>query len=545
MDIHLPAFSRILAEKAEELRRKGQPGRAQIYAGLSLEANPGSFKAIVNYMKLRQAGRGSRVGQTLQNLAQALDHFQVSLKAAGQMTIWASLLLMAWGGLCLLYLAAGRAPRILHLFSERLPKQIPARLRTFYSGCLWLGLAIVAASFSLPLAAGALAAAAAAFAGIRERVLLSISVLFILAASVGLSLGHRMMESAGQGYLELLDEANHSPWSRRLDSELRRAQEERPEDLKPIFGMALLAGRAGKQELAAGQYLMLLESRPGNAPALNNLGNVMFRLSKHDSAQALYQNALAADPGLAVAHYNLGQVHFHLLRFPEGKRELEKASEIDPRQISQRSAQGGGGFVLDALMSKQVLWSNALSGWSLMEGFDRLEAGRLGGPGIWLPAAGGLALTVLFILALVLYRGVKPDDSCQTCGEPLCPRCAGEDGRYCPACAEKIFAAQSPDIQEKVARSLKPLGTRRRLIHAVVANAVLPGSSWAVSGKYIAGWLWALMWALVYATWRSWAMGFYPARALSLFGLGAWLLALLAALLYLLSWLGLAVLRQE
>ncbi len=545
LDIHLPAFGRVLGSEAAALRGSGDGPLAHLFAGLALEANPASLGAIVREMRHRKAGSGSRAGQAVQNAILAMDYFRSSLKAAGQATLWASLLLLAWGTLFLLSSAARHAPRLMHIVAERLPRQVPAGLRTVYAGCLLLALLIAGGSFSLPLAAGLLAAAAAAFARTRERVMLAVSVLFIMAASVGLSLGCRTMAAAGRGYLGLLDDANHSPWSPRLVSELRRAQEERPDDLKPLFGMALLAGRAGKLDLAAGQYLALLESRPGNAPAMNNLGNVQFRQARFDSAQALYQGALAADPGLAVAHYNLGQVHLRSLRFPEGKRELEKASDLDPKQIALRSTRAGGGVVLDALLSNRVLWENVLGGWSVIEGFDRAESAALAGPWSWLPTLGGLALAVLFALALILYRGVKPDDNCGACGGAVCAKCGGEDRKYCPACAEKIFAAQSPDIQEKVARSLRPLKTKRRLIHAAAANAVVPGSAWVVAGKLFAGWMWALMWGLVYATWRTWAMGFHPGRTLELFGLGGGTLALLAVLLYLLSWLGLAALRQE
>ncbi len=537
LDIQLPAFARVLGDKAGRL---GGSPLAKQYSGLALEANPASLEAIIRDMRTGKAEGGSKTGLALQNAVQALDNYRVNLKATGHMTLWGSLLLLAWGLLFLMYSAARRAPRLLHFVAERLPKPIPPGLRDAYAACLLLGAVIAGGCFSLPLAAGLLATAAAAYAKARERVLLGLSVLFVAAASVGLSLGHRMVAAEGRGYLGMLDEANHSSWSRRLDADLRREQGERPDDLKPLFGMALLAGRAGRHDLASGHYARLLDSRPGNAPALNNLGNVQFRLAHYDSAQALYQSALASDPGLAVAHYNLGQVHLRALRFQEGKRELEKASELDPNQMAKRSTVAGGGVVLDALLSNQVLWANVWSGWNLLEGFDRAEAASLSGPWTWLPSAGGLALALVFVLALVLYRGVKDDGHCGACGRPVCARCGGDDRRYCPACAEKIFAAQSPDIQEKVAKSLRPIRTRRLTIHAAAANALLPGAAWAVTGRMTAGWLWALMWGLVYATWRTWALGFYPGRALGLFGLGGWTLALAAALVWLLSWLGLA-----
>lgn len=544
LDIHLPALSRLLGEEAAKLEKSGRGPLAHRYYGLALQANPASLKAIMDEMRARQGG-GSGTGLAIQNASQALGYFRVSLRAASHMALWGSLLLMAWGSLFLLYSAIRRFPRLTHVLSERMPRKLPSRLRTLYSGIVVTAFLLTAGSLSLPLAAVILASASAAFARTKERILMAISVLFVLAASLGLSLSHRMMDVSGRGYLGLLDRANHSPWGRSLEAELLCAQEERPDDLKPLFGMALLAGRSGRHQIASDRYLALLDSRPGHAPALNNLGNIMFRQGLLDSAQSLYQRALAAEPRLAVAHYNLGQVHLRSLRFPEGKRELERASELDPGQIGLRSSQAGGGLALDVLIANRVLWSSVWGGWSMLEGFDRAEASALSGPWTWLPAAGGLALAVIFVILLALYRGFKPDEGCRACGRPICARCGGEERQYCPTCAEKVFAAQSPDIQDKVVKSLRPLAARRRLLRAAASNVLGPGSAWVLSGRLFAGWLWALMWGVVYATWRSWALGLYPGSALPYLGMGGWTLAVLAAMLYLMSWLALAALREE
>lgn len=533
LDIHLPAFASALSAKAGELDNKGRVDLAQRFSGLALEADPTSLANIASLLKHRRGG----AGQAVQQVGQALKHFRPWLKAAGHMTLWASLLLGAWGAIFLLFAAVRRAPRLIHFLSESLPRQIPPRPRAIFAGCFLLALAIAAGSWSLPLAAILLAAGSAAFAATRERVLLSVSVLMVAASSIGLSLGHRMIGAAGDGYLTLLDRANHSPWGLRLDAALAGSQERRPDDLKPAFAMALLAGRSGRHQLATQRYLMILESRPGNAPAINNLGNIQFRLARYDSARALYQGALAVDPELAVAHYNLGQVHMHSLRFPEGRRELEKASALDPGQIDERASRAGGGVVLDVLLTKRLLWQNVWSGWNVLEGFSRPEAEILSGPRTWLPAAGGIALFVLFLAALFLWGKPRPDPGCEGCGAPVCSRCGGDDGRFCPSCAAKIYAAQSPDIQEKLIKSLRPLAARRRMILLSLSNLLAPGSAWLVEGRLMAGWLWALLWGLAYATWRCWVLGMHPARAMQQFGIGWWPLAALAAILYLASWL--------
>jgi hypothetical protein len=65
----------------------------------------------------------------------------------------------------------------------------------------------------------------------------------------------------------------------------------------------------------------------------------------------------------------------------------------------------------------------------------------------------------------------------------------------------------------------------------------MPGSAWVLEGRLMAGWLWALLWGLAYATWRCWMLGLHPARAMQQFGTGWWPLAALAVTLYLASWL--------
>lgn len=540
LDIHLPAFARLLAVKADQLGRTGQTSLAKHYAALALEADPSSLSHIASFLRHGHGG----IGQTVQQTIRAMGYFRSGLKGASHVTLWLSMLLAAWGTIFLAYAVARRMPRLVHLVVEIIPQQVPVRLRFLIACCFLFSLILVAGSFSLPLTAVLLAMGPAAFAIAKERVLLVVSALMVAAGSVGLSLGHRMMDAVGSGYLGLLDQANHSPWSQHLDSELARAQEQRPDDLKPSLAMALLADRSGRHQLASLRYRVLLDSRPDNGPALNNLGNVYFRLADYDSARFLYESALTADPSLAVAHYNLGQVHLRALRFSEGKRELEKASALDPGQVDERAARAGGGLVLDALLSNQVLWNNLWSGWKITEGFSRAESWKLSGPWSWMPALGGLALAVLFIVALVVWGKARPEASCQGCGAPVCTRCGGVEGHYCLSCADKVYAAQSPDIQDKVVKSLRPLAARRQLIRLSFANLLVPGSAWVVEDRLMAGWLWALLWAVVYATGQCWSLGLHPARAMQQFGIDWWPLAALAGLLWLLSWLPVLTRRQ-
>ncbi len=542
LDIHLSAFGRLLGQRAAGLKGKDQKALALRYTNLALAADPTSLGNILNDYKKQPSSL--RLGLAVQQIQAALENFGVGLKAAGQMLLWFSLWLSAWSTVFLLAVFARHAVRLGHVLAENWPRYITFKQRIVFAGIIWGAAVVALGSISLPLAAGLLAAAASFYARAKERVLCLLCLLLMAAASIGLSLGSRILDVHSHSYLLLLDRANHSAHSRHLEWELRREMEQRPEDLKPLFALALLDGRSGRHQSAAGYYRSILESRPGNAPAWNNLGNIYFRLGDYDSAAACYQRALENDPGLAVAHYNLGQVYMHSLRFSEGRKELEKASALSPREIERRSTLAGGGVVLDALIPPQILWNNALAGWSLLEGLGRLDSLRLAGGPLWVPAAASLALLALYIVFLLLNRSTHSEEECQTCGRTICSLCGGQERKYCPTCAEKIFAAQSSDLQDKVARSLKPLKSRARLVRFVATNILVPGSSWALGGKFFACWLLGLLWGLVYATGRSGALGFYPMAAMVPLGLGPWFVLVLGLLWYLLTWLGLSRLKE-
>lgn len=541
LDIFLPAYGHFLQQQAGELIGRQGRSLADTLGRLALEADPTKLSHIIAARRLGHLRRSYSLGLVMQDVSQALDFFNPRLLAASHLLIWASLLAMAWAGLFCFYLWARHLPQGLHFLSERLPAIFTLPGRTLVAAAAVAGLVIIGAALSLPLTAGIAALTILPRCSKKEKVLAALSVIILVIAGVGLGLGFRMMKIQEQGYLPLLDEANHSPEAYRLRARLMAEQSARPDDLKPLFALALLKERSDDQSGAESYYRQLLELRPDNALAVNNIGNLYFRRGLLDSAQEMYAQAIALDKRLAVAHYNLGQVFFLKLRFPEGRKELELAAALDPKQMTFRSGQAAGGLVLDALIPRDVLWSNIWNGWNIGEGFDRRDAWILAGPGGWLPAAGAILLAVLFPAILILARRAGPGQYCRSCGRPVCSKCAqGEaEESFCPFCAQKIYAAQSPELRDKVIRSLSPQIERRRLIRAAAANALLPGSAWSLAGRPWLAWFWSFLWAAVYATWRAWILDLYPARALKLYGLGAWVLILPAVLLYLLPWLGL------
>ena len=552
LDIRLPAQGSLLAGQAELNLRAGRLAQAQRFSSLALAANPSSFEAILSDLraKARSSGKGYSLGVAIQNVSRAIKDFPVSLKVTSHLLIWAWLALTACGTMFMAFLAIKYLPALLHLMSEQLPRAVPIMARQISAGAIVLALVLTAAVFSLPLAIGLLAVFISTLASARERAFLIVSIALVLLASIGLSMAHHMWRRIDQGYLLRLAAANNASWSQDLSDELAADQQAHPHDLKPMLSLALLSRRSGNWETARQYYQALLDAKPDNAQALNNLGNIHFSRAQYDTAQELYTKAIAAEPGLAVAHYNLGQVHLRFLRFTEARKELERAAALGPREIDARASQGAGGIVMDALFPPQLLWRGVWEGWWFYRGFSRSEAVTLSGAWMWTPAAGALVLAALLALWLATMRGRLASDGCAICGKSTCRRCRTESPQgepYCPGCAEKILAVQSQELQDKVAASLKPQRAKRLLQLGSIGNLAAPGAGFVLADSTLVGWLWALLWGLAYATWRTWALGLHPgAAAGAMLGAAAgWALVGLAALLWLLSWLGVLALNKD
>jgi len=91
------------------------------------------------------------------------------------------------------------------------------------------------------------------------------------------------------------------------------------------------AWHAGDLVRAEQLYRLVLERWPGHAPALSNLGMVLFEAQRHEEGYALLNQAVAADPGLAGAHCNLGIVLAQGGMLDAAKQHLEQALQLDPQ----------------------------------------------------------------------------------------------------------------------------------------------------------------------------------------------------------------------
>jgi lipoprotein NlpI len=92
-------------------------------------------------------------------------------------------------------------------------------------------------------------------------------------------------------------------------------------------------GRIGMQrrELAAQDFEAALEAQPAFAPALTNLGNLLFDAGDVEGAIARYERAIALDSEYAVAHLNLGAAYKRAGRIADAVRALRQAERLERR----------------------------------------------------------------------------------------------------------------------------------------------------------------------------------------------------------------------
>ena len=74
-----------------------------------------------------------------------------------------------------------------------------------------------------------------------------------------------------------------------------------------------------------------LQARPAYAPALTNLGNLLFDAGDVEGAIARYERAIASDSEYSVAHLNLGAAYKRAGRIADAVRALRQAERLERR----------------------------------------------------------------------------------------------------------------------------------------------------------------------------------------------------------------------
>lgn len=97
----------------------------------------------------------------------------------------------------------------------------------------------------------------------------------------------------------------------------------------------------GQWESAKRRYLRVLEMEPQNSWAMVALGSYYFIRRDFGKAREYYQQAAEADPGNVVAYYDLSQAYSESYLFPESRKALQSAQQIDDLAVSRLLQQTG------------------------------------------------------------------------------------------------------------------------------------------------------------------------------------------------------------
>ncbi len=100
------------------------------------------------------------------------------------------------------------------------------------------------------------------------------------------------------------------------------------------FYLALELEEQGKFREAVENYRRLLEIRPDEQGAHNNLGNLQRKLGQLDAAAASYRRALEIKPDCAMTHANLGNALKDLGQFEAATASYRNSLEIKPDYVA-------------------------------------------------------------------------------------------------------------------------------------------------------------------------------------------------------------------
>ena len=84
----------------------------------------------------------------------------------------------------------------------------------------------------------------------------------------------------------------------------------------------------GHHEDALNDFREALEIRPGYAPALVNIGNLLLEGGEVEAALLQYEAAVRSDDAYRVAHFNLGVALKKLGRHADAVREFRRADRL-------------------------------------------------------------------------------------------------------------------------------------------------------------------------------------------------------------------------
>jgi len=544
LDIRLPLQAGYLKNLSRQALRDRDPSLAYRYSQLALKADPSYPGLIYNNFQIQQnrAGFSQSLKDSWQNFTCAQKYFWYQLSFNAKALILVSIFLLISSLIFLLLLAVKHLPYLHHVFSDLLPEAMPKYSRRLITAALLVSLFLILGFISLVLPVALMAITASVYASRKEKVLLILATVLLAASSLGLTAGRQLFINLNDDYLRTVAQANQSGPDATLAARMTEYQQQRRDDLIPLFCLALMEKRAGNLNRSR-QYLDTLLATGGqNSKALNNLANLRFYQGKIDSASSLYRQAIQADPAAALPHYNLAQVYFKQVSFKAADQEREYALSLARSEIETRTGFQDAGLVLDELIPVSYFWGQVWLGLDPLSGFSPAESASLMGLNLWLPGWLGLALLLLgLIVTIVFFKGPAPA-RCSVCGKAVCSQCqktSAQQDLLCPECHQVISAATSPELQETMTAKLKLKKIRRKVWTGAASNLLAPGSVLLLENMAALALLLVFLWGGIYTIFCGLKLLLFPGDLqYYVFQTGpGWLILILLVLSWLLTWL--------
>ncbi|MBI5806557.1 tetratricopeptide repeat protein [candidate division TA06 bacterium] len=543
LDISLPLQAGYLKNLSRQALRERNRNLDYRYYQLALKADPTYPGLIYNYFLIQQerTGFSQALKDSWNYFNSARKYFQFELGFSAKALIMVSIFLLTASLIFLLLLAVKHLPYLHHIFSDLMPDVMPPYSRRLITAALLVSLCLILGFVSLVLPAALMAIAGSVYASRKEKILLLLVLVLLTASGLGLTAGRHLFVTMNDDYIQALARANHSEADARLKAQLSKCQQQRPDNLTPLFCLALMEKRSGDFGQAR-QYLETMLANGGqNSKVLNNLGNMLFYQGKIDSAADFYRRAIQVNPAATLPHYNLAQAYFKQVDFKAADQEREYAMLLDRAGISSRAGFQDAGLVLDELIPASYFWGQVWLGLDPLSGFSPAESAGLMGLNLWLPGWLGLALLGLgLIVVIVFFNGPAPD-RCSVCGKAVCSQCqktSAQQDLLCSDCHQVISAATSPELQETMTSKLKLQRTKRRVWTGAISNLLVPGSVLLLESMTVLALLLAFLWGGIYAILCGFKLLLFP-RDLQyyIFQTGpGWLIITLLILSWLFTW---------
>lgn len=256
-------------------------------------------------------------------------------------------------------------------------------------------------------------------------------------------------------------------------------------DLLAAQALAAHARQRGQVDEAFERYQRLVERRPGDPVATNNLANLHFRSGDLEEAVALYE-AASRSLDSPIVSFNLSQALARRFEMEPFEAALRHAQQLGGPIVAELSQQNDPGFVADLPISLAPIRArmfDAAEGSAFALALRApLAPGRLGVD--WqLPAC---LLTLVSLVGLLVGRRFETSGSCSRCGVRVCGRCDPDapGNGTCNGCDRLFRHPEQTDAGLRAVR-LEELSRRAARLRRAsrAASAALPGFGGMVTGR--------------------------------------------------------------